>query len=424
MTAWVSLRNPSLRASFREAVLSNFAPDGHLWMPADLAPWPDVEDLLTLPWSARNAVIFRRLLGEDLPLGWAWALDLYLPLAAVEPDRWAFELWHGPTFAFKDVGARFLAACLESYAQGPRLVLTATSGDTGAAVAAACHGRPGLQVVVLYPEGRVSPLQARQLALGGNVHAFSVAGDFDACQGLVKACFRDAALSRELGLVSANSINPARWLAQSLYYFEVVHRLRRAGEGRPPLIAVPSGNFGNLAAGLLARRWGLPVAGFVAATNANRTVPDFLDSGRYEARPSLPTLSSAMDVGDPSNWPRAQALLGGDAATLRSGWASEAETAAELRRLWERGYPADPHAAVASAVLRRFQLESGPGVFLATAHPAKFQESLEPVLGRKVALPARLAEVAAKPLDARPLAATLDSLQVELRDLAEAAVRA
>ncbi len=418
MSVWQSLHNPALRAPFREAVLGNLAPGGSLWMPAELAPWPDVEELLALPWRARNAVILGRLLGGDVPREWAWSMDLYLPLAAVEPDRWAFELWHGPTFAFKDVGARFLAACLDAYAEGPRVVLTATSGDTGAAVAAACHGRPGLQVVVLYPEGRVSPLQARQLALGGNVHAFAVRGDFDACQGMVKACFRDAALSAELGLVSANSINPARWLAQSLYYFEAVHRLRRAGEGRPPLIAVPSGNFGNLAAGLLARRWGLPVAGFVAATNANRTVPDFLATGRYEARPSRPTLSSAMDVGDPSNWPRAQALLGGERANLRAGWATEGETEAELRRLWELGYPADPHTAVASAVLRRFQAEDAPGVFLATAHPAKFQEALEPVLGRSVPMPARLAETASRPLVPRALQPNLDVLKEELRGLA------
>lgn len=423
MTEWVSLRDRALRAPFREAVLGNLAPDGSLWMPAELAPWPDVEELLALPWRARISVILGRLLGGDVPREWAWALDLYLPMAAVEPDRWAFELWHGPTFAFKDVGARFLAACLGAYAEGPRIVLTATSGDTGAAVAAACHGRPGLQVVVLYPEGRVSPLQARQLALGGNVHAFAVAGDFDACQSMVKACFRDSALSAELGLVSANSINPARWLAQSLYYFEALHRLRRAGEARPPLIAVPSGNFGNLAAGLLARRWGLPVAGFVAATNANRTVPDFLATGRYEARPSRPTLSSAMDVGDPSNWPRVQALLEGGGGTLRAGWASEAETAAELRRLWDLGYPADPHTAVASAVLRRFQGKAEPGVFLATAHPAKFREALEPVLGRGIALPARLTEIAGRPLQARPLAADLDRLKIELRVLAECGVR-
>ncbi|HJU82899.1 MAG TPA: threonine synthase [Holophagaceae bacterium] len=416
MRGWQSLRNPSLRASFREAVLSNFAPDGQLWMPAEVAPWLDVEELLELPWSARNGVILHRLLGGDLPGGWARALDLYLPLVAVEPDRWALELWHGPTCAFKDVGARFLAACLEAYAEGPRLVLTATSGDTGAAVAAACHGRPGLRVAVLYPEGRVSPLQARQLALGGNVHAFAVAGDFDACQGLVKACFRDPVLGAELGLVSANSINPARWLAQALYYFEAVHRLRCAGESRPPLVAVPSGNFGNLAAGLLARRWGLPVAGFVAATNANRTVPAFLETGRYEPRPSLATLSNAMDVGDPSNWPRAEALLGEEPSPLRAGWATEAETVAEVRRLWGLGYPADPHGAVASAVLARHG--AGPGIFLATAHPAKFREALEPVLGKGVALPARLAEVGTRPLEPRSLPAELDRLKDELRALA------
>lgn len=421
MIAWSSLADAGLRVSFREAVHSSLAPGGALWMPSDLAPWPDLEALLALPWRARNEGVLTRLLGPDLPAGWAEALDLPFDLVRVAPGTWAFELWHGPTCAFKDVGARFLAACLEPES-GPRMVLTATSGDTGAAVAAAVQARPGLRAAVLYPAGRVSPLQEAQLALGGNVRAFAVAGDFDACQTLVKGCFRETAFRTELGLVSANSLNPARWLPQALYYLELVHRLRAAGEARPPLIAVPSGNFGNLAAGLLAGRWGLPVAAFVAATNLNRTGPEALATGRYVPRPSRPTLSSAMDVGDPSNWPRVEALLGGARDRLRAGWADEAATAGALRSLWAAGYGADPHGAVAWEVLGRLRRPGEPGVFLATAHPAKFRESLEPLLGRRIPAPPALAAALARRATGQPLAADPEALRRVLRAFAEEAV--
>ena len=414
MIGWTSLPGGTPAVEFAEAVRTNLPPIGGLWMPERVAPWPDLEDLLDLPWEARNGVILDRLLGSQRPAAWREALDLPFELVRTGPDTWAFELWHGPTFAFKDVGARFLTACLADQ-PGPRLVLTATSGDTGAAVAAAVQGRPGLKAAVLYPAGRVSRLQEAQLALGGNVRAFAVAGDFDACQALVKACFRDRALSAELGLVSANSLNPARWLPQALYYLELVHRLRAAGERRPPLIAVPSGNFGNLAAGLLAWRWGLPVAAFVAATNANRTVPEALATGHYAPRPSVPTLSSAMDVGDPSNWPRAEALLGSHRAWLRAGWADETETAGALGGLWDAGYPADPHGAVAHAVLQRLRRPGEPGVFLATAHPAKFREGLEPLLRRTVELPDPLAEALSRHRAGEPLAAELPALHRALR---------
>ena len=419
MIRWTSLPGGAPAVDFAEAVRTNLPPAGGLWMPERVDPWPDLEDLLALPWEARNGVILERLLGPGRPAGWREALDLPFDLVPAGPGTWAFELGLGPTFAFKDVGARFLTACLAGE-PGPRLVLTATSGDTGAAVAAAVRGKPGLRAAVLYPAGRVSRLQEAQLALGGNVRAFAVQGDFDACQALVKACFRDRALSADLGLVSANSLNPARWLPQALYHLELVHRLRAAGERRPPLIAVPSGNFGNLAAGLLAWRWGLPVAAFIAATNANRTVPEALATGRYAPRPSIPTLSSAMDVGDPSNWPRAEALLGADRACLRAGWADDGETAASLRQLWRAGHRADPHGAVAHALLQRLRRPGEPGVFLATAHPGKFRETLEPLLGRTVELPGPLAEALARHRPGEPLAADLPALRRALRAFAAA----
>jgi threonine synthase len=349
-----------------------------------------------------------------------------VPLAPAADRLFALELFHGPTLAFKDFGARFLARVLRwigerrggSGQTRPRTVLTATSGDTGAAVAHAFWRVPGFRVVVLYPQGRVSPLQERQLAtLGDNVRALAVAGTFDDCQALVKACFRDPELEERHGLTSANSINIARLLAQVLYYFEALARLRDEGIGEAPVIAVPSGNFGNLCAGLMARRLGLPTQAFVAATNANATVPEYLSGGAYRPRPSVATLSNAMDVGDPSNWERIEALSGGNLDTLRRElrWGSldDAGTRAALRDLWNQGYLADPHTAVAWRVLTE-RLEPGEaGVFLATAHPAKFREVLEP-LGIEVPLPRALREVADRPLLAEPLPDDLDALRAAL----------
>jgi threonine synthase len=325
----------------------------------------------------------------------------------------ALELYHGPSLAFKDFGARFLARMLK----GERTILTATSGDTGAAVAQAFWRLPGIRVVVLYPKGRVTPLQERQFAsLGDNVLALSVDGAFDDCQALAKACFADPELSRELGLTSANSINVARLLAQTLYYFEGVARI-----GKPPVIAVPSGNFGNLCAGLWAWKMGLPVKAFVAATNANRTVPDYLETGEYRPRPSVATLSNAMDVGAPSNWERIADLFAGDWQSLRAHlrWGSldDAGTRQAIRDLDARGYLADPHGAVAWAVLEKKLLPGETGLFLATAHPAKFKESLEPVLGREIPLPAALAELLDRPLLAEPLANDAEALKRRLQRL-------
>ncbi len=286
-------------------------------------------------------------------------------------------------------------------------ILTATSGDTGAAVAHAFWRRPGVRVVVLYPDGRISDLQERQLAtLGGNVTALAVEGSFDDCQALVKAAFADPELAAGLGLTSANSINVARLLPQTLYYAEAVAQLRHRGIEEAPVIAVPSGNFGNLCAGLLARGMGLPVRAFVAATNANTTVPDYLETGDYRPRPSLATLSNAMDVGAPNNWERIEHLFGGDLAALRKalrwGSQSDGETRERIRELAALGYLADPHAAVAYGVLRE-RLEPGEtGVFLGTAHPAKFLPVYEE-MGIEVPLPEPLAALAGLPLAKREI---------------------
>ena len=407
----VDTRDPVATASFREAVLQGIAPGGGLWMPETLPVFSNAEwtDLLAMGWQERSILLLDRLLaGEiaeaDLARAVAQALDFPVPLVPVTAGIFALELFHGPTLAFKDFGARLFAALLDLLREPgrPVTILTATSGDTGAAVAHAFWRRERVRVVVLYPQGRISDLQERQLAtLGGNVTALAVEGSFDDCQGLVKAAFADPGLSARLGLTSANSINVARLLPQTLYYAEAVAQLRHRGVLDPPVIAVPSGNFGNLCAGLLVRGMGLPVRAFVAATNANTTVPDYLETGDYRPRPSLPTLSNAMDVGAPNNWERIEHLFGGDLAALRKalrwGSQSDGETRERIRELERLGYLADPHAAVAYGVLRE-RLEPGEtGVFLGTAHPAKFLPVYQE-MGIEVPLPEPLAALAGLPL--------------------------
>ncbi|HYG63684.1 MAG TPA: threonine synthase [Thermoanaerobaculia bacterium] len=427
-----STRDPdsaSTAATFSDAAERSLAPDGGLYLPDPLPRFADVDGLLALDFRPRSQEILDRLLGDEIPRADLAAIvedafDFPVPLVRIADRLFALELFHGPTLAFKDFGARFLARVLRRIAERrgdtaegqPRTVLTATSGDTGAAVAHAFWRVPGFRVVVLYPRGLVSPLQERQFAtLGDNVRALAVAGTFDDCQALVKACFRDPELEARHRFTSANTINIARLVAQVLYYFEAVARLPR-GAGAP-VISVPSGNFGNLCAGLMAGRLGLPVRAFVAATNANTTVPEYLSGGEYRPRPSVATLSNAMDVGAPSNWERIEALYSGDPEALRRdlrwGSAGDEGTRAALRELRDRGYVADPHAAVAYRVLTE-RLEPGEtGVFLATAHPAKFGEVLAP-LGIEVPLPDALRRVANRPFLAEPLPNDLDALRAAL----------
>lgn len=410
----VSTRDPQRSANFRQAVLAGIAPGGGLWMPDPLPVFPDWPELLDLAWGERCAVILGRLLADELgrePVAQAVreALDFPVPLVPVTPGIFALELFHGPTLAFKDFGARFFAAVLELVREPgqPVTILTATSGDTGAAVARAFWRRPGVRVVVLYPRGRVSALQELQLVtLGANVTALAVDGAFDDCQALVKAAFADAELTGRHGLTSANSINVARLLPQTLYYAEAVAALRRLGSAGPSVIAVPSGNFGNLCAGLLARAMGLPVKAFVAATNANTTVPEYLDTGEYRTRPSVATLSNAMDVGAPNNWERIEYLFQGDLEALRRvlrwGAQSDEETEGSIRDLQANGYLADPHAAVAYGVLKDRLAPGETGVFLGTAHPAKFLPVYEK-MGIEISIPSALSELQGRPFLARKI---------------------
>jgi threonine synthase len=341
------------------------------------------------------------------------ALDFPIPLAQLGEDLFVLELFHGPTLAFKDVGARFMArlmAHFRSRAAGPLTVLTATSGDTGGAVAHAFLGLPDVRVVVLFPDGKVTPRQERQFStLGENVVAVAVQGDFDDCQRLAKGAFQDSDLKRRLSLTSANSINVGRLIPQAFYYFLAWAQLQHdpAWRRRPIIFSVPSGNFGNLAAGLMAKALGLPSCHFVAATNANDGVPRYLESGTFTPLPSRRTLSTAMDVGDPGNLARILHLYDGELEELRKDVTgasiSDPETGEWVRRVHaEYDYILDPHTAVGfgamRTVLERPQLPAGRsedpdpiGVVLATAHPSKFAEVVEPILHRELPVPESLA---------------------------------
>jgi threonine synthase len=398
---FVNLSDSSDRTDFPTAVRRGLGRGRGLYFPETIQPLEDVDRCLALPFVDRSAELLTGLTGLESevvgPLV-GQAFDFPVEQVPVGPNVHALELFHGPSLAFKDFGARFLAACLGAFSDGsPTTILTATSGDTGAAVAHAFHGVAGVRAVILYPRGRISPLQEKLFCtLGGNVHTVAVEADFDTCQALVKEAFDHEDLRRSLGLNSANSINVARLLAQVCYYFESVARL----DGEAPVFCIPSGNFGNVTACLVARALGLPVRRVVAATNRNDTVPRYLADGAWAPRDTVATLSNAMDISRPNNFPRVEALAQragvpiGD--YLGSIAVDDEDTQAAIRALDEAGYLADPHSALAWRALVR-ALEDGPeeetGVFLCTAHPAKFAEVIEDTLGRPVPLPPALESV-------------------------------
>lgn len=427
--SFLSTASPQIRWTFLDAALRNTPGDGGLFLPADLAPLPDLDALLDLPWHARNGALLHRLTRAFDAAWWERrsreALDFLPKVVDIAPGLSALELFHGPSLAFKDYGIGLLAAVMAKLERRPRLVLCATSGDTGAAVARAFHGRAPFQAAILYPAKGVSPLQERQIAgLGGNVSAFAVDGDFDACQQLVKDAFRDEGLSSELGLLSANSIHVLRLLAQVLYYTEAWAQMRgqMRGQARRLAVAVPSGNFGNLCASLLAKRIGLPLD-LIIATNSNDTVPRFLDTGAWRPRATAPTISNAMDICEPNNWARVSFLFDEKLDDLRKGlrWSrlDEAETLQEMMALREEGYLADPHGAVASGVLRRVRKTGEHGLFLATAHPAKFREVMKARLDWDIPLPPALAALEDAPLHSESLAPTSSALRSVLQSLRE-----
>ncbi|UKH25115.1 threonine synthase [Actinobacillus pleuropneumoniae] len=394
-----NIKHPEEQVNFAQGVRQGLGKDQGLFFPEVLPKFDDIEALLDLPLVERSQKILAALIGDELPQETVNAMvknafTFPAPLAKVNDDIYALELFHGPTLAFKDFGGRFMAQALASVrGDGKITILTATSGDTGAAVAHAFYGLENINVVILYPKGKISPLQEKLFCtLGGNIRTVSIESDFDACQALVKQAFDDAELRQAIGLNSANSINISRLLAQVCYYFEAVAQLPKAKRS-DVVISVPSGNFGNLTAGLIAKTLGLPIKRFIASTNANDTVPRYLKSGKWEPNATVATLSNAMDVSRPNNWPRVEELF------KRNGWAlsdlgsaalNDAETEAALKAQYAEGYLCEPHGAIAYQALKD-QLQAGEtGIFLCTAHPAKFKESVERILNIELPLPEAL----------------------------------
>lgn len=403
-----NLKHPSQKVSFSEAVQLGLGKDRGLFFPSQVPEVADIDELLAMPFVERSQEIMHLWLQGEIDREVSDALvanafNFELPLARVDEQRYCLELFHGPTLAFKDFGARFMAQCVNHLAgDAPLTILTATSGDTGAAVADAFYGLDKVRVVVLYPKDKISVLQEKMFStLGGNIHTVAVTSDFDACQDMVKQAFEDTDVRKGLRLNSANSINISRLLAQVCYYFEAVAQFRQDNPGVAPVISVPSGNFGNLTAGLLAKAMGLPVARFIAATNSNDTVPRYLAGGQWQVNPTQATMSNAMDVSDPSNWPRVETLCqqkGWGDEVLRGVALSEAETSAALAHLYETGYQSEPHGAIAAQALSRELNDGEKGLFLGTAHPAKFKDVVDRELKLDLPLPQALADVAGKPI--------------------------
>jgi threonine synthase len=446
---FVSSRGESAAVSLTDALFANLAPDGGLWCPERLEPLPAsfFDRLNGMPPADVIRAVGLHLFDdaiprEDVEALVASSLDFPIPLVEIGDGVWALELFHGPTLAFKDVGARFMARLMRHaveqtaeagaaegepggarrVASSPRpdgdtFVLVATSGDTGSAVARAFLDVPGFHVVVLFPEGRISEPQRKLMTtLGGNVTCLAVAGSFDDCQRLVKEAFADPELRGRVRLASANSINVGRLLPQVLYYFLAVAQLP---PGLPkPIVATPSGNFGNLTAGLYAKRLGLPVERFVAATNINDVIPEYLETGVFRPRASWQTLSNAMDVGNPSNFERIRALYDGDLDALRRDLAgarfTDDEVVAAIAEVHaEHGYLLDPHSAVGWLAIQslRSDYPLNPGVVLATAHPAKFPLAVEAAIGAEIDPPAALREPMSRPESSVPIAAEYAALR-------------
>lgn len=414
-----STNNPSQQVSFKEAVFKGLPDDNGLFMPTAIPTLPGsfIQNLSDYSFQDIALTVARLLLQDDIPdkdlaTIIEHAVNFPAPVKHLDDTTKVLELYHGPSLAFKDFGARFMAQTMSYFNRKEEkelVILVATSGDTGGAVAAGFYQTPGIRVVILYPSGKVSPLQEKQLTtLGHNVTALEVQGTFDDCQALVKKAFLDTDLTEKIRLSSANSINIARLIPQSFYYFEAWKQIPQAG--MPLVFSVPSGNFGNLTAGLFAKRMGLPISKFIAATNANNVVPEYLETGLFQPRPSVRTLSNAMDVGNPSNFARMLDLYGSTWNMMQQdivGYAfSDEATKAALRDVYkQQQYLLDPHGAVAYLALKAYQASnpSTRGVLLETAHPAKFLEDVEDILGQSIQVPERLSALADKEKVAVPM---------------------
>jgi threonine synthase len=407
-----STNNPALSVDFQSAVFNSMPQDKGLYMPA-VIPELDADFLQNLDRYTLPEIAFKvssALLGDDIPEADLKAIvedaiNFDAPLEQLDDQTYVLELFHGPSLAFKDFGARFMSRVMAYYLKGDDQlldVLVATSGDTGGAVALGFLGVPSIRVTILYPKGKVSEIQELQLCSNGqNIRAIEIDGTFDDCQALVKQAFADVELNSRMRLTSANSINISRLIPQTFYYFNSLAQLFRLGK-REVMFAVPSGNFGNIAAGLLACKMGLPVKQFIAATNANDTVPRFLETGVYETRPSVQTYANAMDVGAPSNWVRIMDMFNNDLGEVKklvTGYRyTDAETAEAINTIYQRyGYIACPHTAIAWLAVEEFKRENNSldntFVFLSTAHACKFPDIFSAEIANKIVNPVQVAEL-------------------------------
>jgi len=420
---YYSTNRKALPVSFRHAVLKGLAEDGGLYMPERIPAidFPSGTAFQEISYEVVKCFAEPEVPGSVLRGMIDEAINFDAPLRKLSDQIYVLELFHGPTLAFKDFGARVMARLMSYFVRGLNrelTVLVATSGDTGSAVAHGFLRASGIRVILLYPAGKVSLIQEKQLTtLGENVVALEIGGTFDDCQALVKQAFCDLELHRSVQLTSANSINIARLIPQCFYYWYAMAQLE--ADPGSVFISVPSGNFGNLTAGLIAKRMGLPAAGLLAACNSNSVVPQYLASGKFEPRPSVQTLSNAMDVGNPSNFARMLALYDHDVYKMRkdvyASSFSDTETRAAIREIFKRyGYVADPHGAIGYLGLKKFmenQLAGARGIFLETAHPAKFADVVEEVLGQTVEIPERLKECLGKEKKAVPLSNRYDEFR-------------
>ncbi|MEM9001402.1 MAG: threonine synthase [Bacteroidota bacterium] len=415
-----SLNNKKSKVSFKEAVITGIAPDKGLYFPERIDALPksffDTITSLTAHQIAFRAI--EQFVKADIPEHQlneilANVLDFDFPMVSIEEDLATLELFHGPTMAFKDVGARFMANCLGYFSKGDDTeitVLVATSGDTGGAVANGFLGVKGVNVIILYPSGKVSEIQEKQLTtLGQNITAMEVEGTFDDCQRMVKKAFLDADITKDRQLTSANSINVARWLPQ-LFYFLFAYRDIKAKQ-KEIVFAVPSGNFGNVCAGMVAQKLGMPIKHFIAATNKNDVVPHYMQRGTYLPKPSISTISNAMDVGDPSNFVRIRHLYHDNFSLLKENLSSYAFTDEETKTAMQQihknsGYITDPHGAVGYLGIKKYQEKHQKtyGVFLETAHPVKFLDVVEDTLGISPKIPSQIQKVMDKSKSSIPIA--------------------
>jgi threonine synthase len=411
-----STKNPTSFVTLKEAVFKGLPSDNGLFMPESI-PKLEANFIKNLKDHSFQSIAFtvaKTLIGgvipdKDLKKLIEQSMDFTAPVVKLDDSTHVLELFHGPSLAFKDFGARFMAQLMSYFNKRNKqelVILVATSGDTGGAVAAGFYKTLGIKVVILYPSGKVSMLQEKQLTtLGENITALEVEGTFDDCQALVKQAFLDKELTKKIRLSSANSINIARLIPQSFYYFEAFKQVD--SKGKPIVFSIPSGNFGNLTAGLFAQKMGLPISKFIAATNANDVVPQYLATGNYKPTPSVPTLSNAMDVGNPSNFARMLDLYGSTWNIMKEnvvGYAYNDETTkAAMREVKSKyNYVIDPHGAIGYLALKEYQKKYDVvGIVLETAHPAKFLDDVESILEQKIHVPERLASLADKKKEAR-----------------------